>query len=69
MYYVTLVICHPSPVILKDDNARSRSVSTDDVVAKSNEGNWQVPEAISPNQNNAEVIDADSMPQTDDKDD
>ena len=60
--------CHPSHVILKYNTARNKSVSTDDDVAKSNEENQQVPEAIPSNQNDAETRDADSMPQTDDSD-
>ena len=42
---------------------------TDGDVAKSNEKNQQLPEAVSPNQNNTESTDADSMPWTDDSDD
>ena len=52
---------HPSRAILKFDNAKNRPISTDDE-AKSHEENGKVPEAASPNQSNAEAIDADSMP-------
>ena len=41
---------------------RNKSISTDDDGAELNQENGQVPEAVTPNQSDADAIFADSMP-------